>query len=84
MGFTLFNDVLKLLDLAVKRKIEKHREKVLRCDSLLQKNQFVMPVPSSILKKCSKNRKTVSNVKEVNQDGNKVSVLSINAEMLEY
>ncbi|KAL9316557.1 hypothetical protein ACSQ67_017558 [Phaseolus vulgaris] len=61
----------KSKDLAVKRKIEKHREKVLRCDSLLQKNQFVKPVPSSILKKCSKNRKTVSNVKEVIQDGTK-------------
>ncbi|KAK7372127.1 hypothetical protein VNO80_05496 [Phaseolus coccineus] len=61
----------KSKDLAVKKKIEKHREKVLRCDSLLQKNQFVKPVPSSTLKKCSKNRKTVSNVKEVIQDGNK-------------
>ncbi|CAJ1970667.1 unnamed protein product [Sphenostylis stenocarpa] len=61
----------KSKDIAVKKKIEKHREKVLHCDSLLQKNQFVKPVPSSILKKCSKNRKTVSNVKVVNQDGDK-------------
>ncbi|XP_061351708.1 ribosome biogenesis protein NOP53-like [Gastrolobium bilobum] len=59
----------KSKDLAVKKKIEKHREKVLRCDSLLQKNQFVMPVPSSTLKKCSKKRKVISKVKESNQDG---------------
>ncbi|TKY56513.1 P60 protein [Spatholobus suberectus] len=61
----------KSKDLAVKKKIEKHRERVLRCDSVLQKNQFVKPVPSSILKKCSKNRNVVSNMKEVNQDGDK-------------
>ncbi|KAG5122633.1 hypothetical protein JHK84_040973 [Glycine max] len=63
----------KSKDLAVKKKIEKHRERVLRCDSLLQKNQFVKPVPSSILKKCSKNRNVASksNMKEVNQDGDK-------------
>lgn len=72
--------MIKLLDLAVKKKIEKHRERVLHYDSLLQKNQFVKPVPSSILKKCSKNRKTVSNVEVVNQDDNKVSMLYIKAE----
>ncbi|KAL6498624.1 hypothetical protein OROGR_028171 [Orobanche gracilis] len=41
----------KTRDLSVKRKIEKSREKVLRCDSLLQRNPFVQPVPSSIQKK---------------------------------
>ncbi|KAJ1430897.1 Ribosome biogenesis protein Nop53/GLTSCR2 [Sesbania bispinosa] len=61
----------KSKDLAVKKKIEKHREKVLRCDSVLQKNQFVKPVPSSIMKKCSKNHKGVSKVKESNQDSHK-------------
>lgn len=61
----------KSKDLAVKKKIEKHRERVLHCDSVLQKNQFVKPVPSSILKKCYKNRNVVSNKKEVNQDGDK-------------
>ncbi|KHN46126.1 Hypothetical protein glysoja_022768 [Glycine soja] len=63
----------KSKDLAVKKKIEKHRERVLRCDSLLQKNQFVKPVPSSILKKCSKNRNVASksNLKVANQDGDK-------------
>ncbi|KAG5064136.1 hypothetical protein JHK85_005319 [Glycine max] len=65
----------KSKDLAVKKKIEKHRERVLRCDSLLQKNQFVKPVPSSILKKCSKNRNVASksNLKVANQDGDKVA-----------
>uniref|UniRef100_A0A3Q7HND3 Ribosome biogenesis protein NOP53 n=1 Tax=Solanum lycopersicum TaxID=4081 RepID=A0A3Q7HND3_SOLLC len=37
----------KSRDLSVKRKIEKHREKVLRCDSMLQCNTFVEVVPSS-------------------------------------
>ncbi|XP_027331695.1 ribosome biogenesis protein NOP53 isoform X2 [Abrus precatorius] len=61
----------KSKDIAVKKKIEKHREKVLRCDSILLKNQFVKPVPSSILKKCSKIRNVVSKIKEVNQDDDK-------------
>ncbi|KAJ8769448.1 hypothetical protein K2173_002938 [Erythroxylum novogranatense] len=37
----------KSKDLSVRRKIEKRREKVLRCDSVLQKNPFVQVVPSS-------------------------------------
>ncbi|XP_057441739.1 ribosome biogenesis protein NOP53-like [Lotus japonicus] len=61
----------KSKDLAVKRKIEKHRERVLRVDSVLQKNQFVKPVPSSFLKKGSKNRKPVSISLEANQDVHK-------------
>ncbi|KAK7300461.1 hypothetical protein RJT34_11305 [Clitoria ternatea] len=72
---TLSSDSLfyedKSKDLGVKKKIEKHREKVLHCDSLLQKNQFVKPVPSSTLKKCSKRRNVVSNVKEANHVGDK-------------
>ncbi|MED6161769.1 hypothetical protein PIB30_063876 [Stylosanthes scabra] len=56
----------KSKDLAVKRKIEKHREKVLHVDSVLQSNQFVKPVPSSTLKKGSKNHKAVSKTKEAN------------------
>ncbi|KAK7276451.1 hypothetical protein RIF29_17590 [Crotalaria pallida] len=61
----------KSQDLAVKKKIEKHRQKVLHCDSLLQKNQFVLPVPSSTLKKSTKNRKAVSKIKDANQNGHK-------------
>ncbi|KAL8542206.1 hypothetical protein ACS0TY_003172 [Phlomoides rotata] len=41
----------KSRDLSVKRKIEKNREKVLRCDSVLQRNPFIKPIPSSIQKK---------------------------------
>ncbi|KAH0775387.1 hypothetical protein KY290_012524 [Solanum tuberosum] len=44
-------------NLSVKRKIEKHREKVLRCDSMLQSNAFVEPVPSSTGKKSKKKSK---------------------------
>ncbi|KAJ0523159.1 putative ribosome biogenesis protein Nop53/GLTSCR2 [Helianthus annuus] len=42
----------KSRDLSVKRKIDKSREKILRVDSILQKNSFVKPVPSSNTKKC--------------------------------
>ncbi|XP_045819386.1 ribosome biogenesis protein NOP53 [Trifolium pratense] len=61
----------KSKDLAVKKKIEKHREKVLRVDSVLEKNQFVKPVPSSTLKKRLKNRKVVPKSLVANQDSNK-------------
>ncbi|KAI3448841.1 hypothetical protein Pfo_005506 [Paulownia fortunei] len=56
----------KSRDLSVKRKIEKSREKVLRCDSLLQRNPFVQPVPSSIQKKkkSNKNGKAVQTAKD--------------------
>ncbi|KAK4774318.1 hypothetical protein SAY86_009253 [Trapa natans] len=41
-------------DLSVKRKIEKHRDKVIHYESVLQKNPFVQAVPSSIKKKSIK------------------------------
>ncbi|XP_048611153.1 ribosome biogenesis protein NOP53-like isoform X1 [Brassica napus] len=51
--------VEKSHDLPVKRKIEKSREKVLRCDSVLKKNPFVQVVSSSKPKsKISKKKKT--------------------------
>ncbi|KAK4786467.1 hypothetical protein SAY86_003156 [Trapa natans] len=46
-------------DLSVKRKIEKHREKVIHYESVLQKNPFVQAVPSSIRKKSSKKVKAL-------------------------
>nr|DAD26397.1 TPA_asm: hypothetical protein HUJ06_027865 [Nelumbo nucifera] len=49
----------KSSDISVKRKIEKHRQKVLRCESLFERNPFVQPVPSSTLKKCKKKCKEV-------------------------
>ncbi|CAK7325954.1 unnamed protein product [Dovyalis caffra] len=63
----------KSKDLSVKRKIEKHREKVLRCDSVLQKNTFVQAVPSSTLKKCKKKNKNKkdSEAKDSTQDVSK-------------
>ncbi|PSS34428.1 P60-like protein [Actinidia chinensis var. chinensis] len=54
----------KSRDLSVKRKIEKHREKVLRCDSLLQRNPFVQAVPSSRQKKSKKTAKEVQTQKD--------------------
>ncbi|RID67373.1 hypothetical protein BRARA_D02456 [Brassica rapa] len=51
--------VEKSHDVPVKRKIEKNREKVLRCDSVLKKNPFVQVVSSSKPKsKISKKKKT--------------------------
>ncbi|KAA8534003.1 hypothetical protein F0562_031520 [Nyssa sinensis] len=58
----------KSSDLSVKRKIEKHREKVLRCDSSLQRNSFVQPVPSSTQKKSKKKRKEVQQANDAVQD----------------
>lgn len=37
----------KSKDYSIKRKIEKHRSKVLRCDSILQTNPFINPIPTS-------------------------------------
>uniref|UniRef100_A0A2P2L0C0 Ribosome biogenesis protein NOP53 n=1 Tax=Rhizophora mucronata TaxID=61149 RepID=A0A2P2L0C0_RHIMU len=67
------NDSLFFLDtskdLSVKRKIEKHREKVLRCDSLLQRNPFVRAVPSSSLKKSkTKKHKKLPHPKDASED----------------
>ncbi|CAK9160605.1 unnamed protein product [Ilex paraguariensis] len=58
----------KSRDLSVRRKIDKHREKVLRCDSLLQRNPFIQPVPSSVQKKSKKKHKQVQIVKDASQD----------------
>ncbi|KAF8397156.1 hypothetical protein HHK36_016063 [Tetracentron sinense] len=63
----------KSRDLSVKRKIEKHREKVLRCDSLLQRSPFVQPVPSSTLKKSKKKRKDVPDEAHDDPKGEQVS-----------
>ncbi|XP_058764501.1 uncharacterized protein LOC131637950 isoform X2 [Vicia villosa] len=46
-------------------------EKVLRVNSMLEKNQFVVPVPSSTLKKSSKNRKVMPKNVGINQDSHK-------------
>ncbi|RVX03033.1 Ribosome biogenesis protein NOP53 [Vitis vinifera] len=59
----------KSSDLSVKRKIEKHREKVLRSDSVLQRNAFVQPVPSSTKKKSNTKRKESQIPKEPAEDG---------------
>ncbi|XP_073130522.1 ribosome biogenesis protein NOP53 [Henckelia pumila] len=63
----------KSRDLSVKRKIEKSREKVLHCDSVLQRNPFVQPVPSSIQKKkkSKKNRKAIQTDKTDGEDCSK-------------
>ncbi|KAF5179013.1 Ribosome biogenesis protein nop53 [Thalictrum thalictroides] len=60
----------KSTDVPAKKKIEKHREKVLHCESTLQKNPFVVAVPSSILNKSKKKRKVPKVVVE-NKDVSK-------------
>ncbi|XP_010554698.1 PREDICTED: uncharacterized protein At2g40430 isoform X2 [Tarenaya hassleriana] len=62
----------KSRDLSVKRKIEKHRVKVLRCDSILQKNPFVQAVPSS-KPKAKKNEKTSVKATEPPKEVEKVN-----------
>ncbi|CAN1744748.1 Ribosome biogenesis protein NOP53 [Linum perenne] len=59
----------KSKDLTVRRKIEKHREKVLHCDSVLQRNPFVKAVPSSRENKPinHKKKKQPKNKKEQNE-----------------
>ncbi|KAL9230239.1 hypothetical protein vseg_005618 [Gypsophila vaccaria] len=60
----------KSSDVPVRRRIEKHREKVLRFESILQPNPFVKPVPSSKLRKVKKNKKKaeVNFVGDCNQE----------------
>ncbi|KAF9603521.1 hypothetical protein IFM89_036794, partial [Coptis chinensis] len=59
----------KSTDFSVKRKIDKNRDKILHCDRSLQKNPFVVPVPSSILKKSKKAPKVVvETTKDVSKD----------------
>ncbi|KAL5974719.1 hypothetical protein ACLOJK_031389 [Asimina triloba] len=55
-----------IADLSVKRKIEKHRDKVLHSNSLLQRNAFVQPVPSSKSKKTEKKQKELKGKPENN------------------
>ncbi|KAF8085709.1 hypothetical protein N665_0650s0022 [Sinapis alba] len=65
--------VEKSHDLPVKRKIEKNREKVLRCDSVLQKNPFVQVVSSSKPKsKITKKKTNAVESKKLKQSQNSV------------
>ncbi|KAL8192865.1 hypothetical protein R6Q57_027313 [Mikania cordata] len=57
----------KSRDLSAKRKIEKCREKILRVDSILQKNSFVQPVPSSTMKKSNKKQKELQKAATTSQ-----------------
>ena len=47
---------LLLPDIPAKRKIEKKREKVLYHESLLKRNPFVQPIPSSVVGKKDKKK----------------------------
>ncbi|KAI3809177.1 hypothetical protein L1987_25147 [Smallanthus sonchifolius] len=62
----------KSRDLSVKRKIDKCREKVLRVDSILQKNSFVQAIPSSNTKKSKQRQKEIQRApssSQVRKDG---------------
>lgn len=65
----------KSKDLSVKRKIEKHREKVLHYESVLQPNSFVQPVPSSTQKKF-KECKEVQKAKNIDRNCEKNNAVS--------
>ena len=71
-------------DLSVKRKIEKHREKVLHSDSLLQRNPFVQTIPSSKQKKSKKKNKEIQTAKAAAQDCEKVSLVCCGDQIKEY
>lgn len=62
----------------MKRKIEKHRAKVLWSESVLEKNQFVLPVSASIPKKFDKRLKRVPKLADVNGDDSKVRRVTAN------
>lgn len=59
-------------DIPVKGKIEKHREKLLHVDSVLQSNPFVQPIPSSKQKESKKKRKAVPDENNGTQSSTKV------------
>ncbi|KAJ0980795.1 hypothetical protein J5N97_009050 [Dioscorea zingiberensis] len=61
-------------DVPPKRKIEKKREKVLNYELILQKNEFVRPVPSSTLKKSLNKKKKKK--ERVSTDKSQVRVVS--------
>lgn len=61
----------KSRDLSVKRKIEKHRQKVLHCDSLLQRNPFIQPIPSSKQKKTKLKSKETQRSRDAIQNNEK-------------
>lgn len=61
----------KSRDLSIKRKIEKHREKIIHSDSILKRNAFVQPVPSSNQKKIKRKVKEVKNLDDVGKVGHK-------------
>ncbi|XP_064999597.1 ribosome biogenesis protein NOP53-like [Musa acuminata AAA Group] len=61
----------KSTEIPAKRKIEKHKDKILHYESLLQKNPFVQPVPSSTLKKLKRKKKKVDTEKAQTQNASK-------------
>eukprot|EP00268_Persea_americana_P013616 TRINITY_DN1602_c0_g2_i2.p1 TRINITY_DN1602_c0_g2~~TRINITY_DN1602_c0_g2_i2.p1 ORF type:complete len:360 (-),score=99.66 TRINITY_DN1602_c0_g2_i2:1086-2165(-) len=67
----------KSRDLSIKRKIEKHRERNLRSDSVLQRNAFVQPVPSSTLKRAKKKKKEALKAIPETQDNPKDSTTGL-------
>ncbi|RRT79723.1 hypothetical protein B296_00015042 [Ensete ventricosum] len=59
-------------EIPAKRKIEKHKDQILHYESLLQKNPFVQPVPSSTSKKLKRKKKKVDIEKAQTQNASKV------------
>eukprot|EP00252_Welwitschia_mirabilis_P000772 TRINITY_DN1073_c0_g1_i1.p1 TRINITY_DN1073_c0_g1~~TRINITY_DN1073_c0_g1_i1.p1 ORF type:complete len:371 (+),score=88.54 TRINITY_DN1073_c0_g1_i1:151-1263(+) len=61
----------KTKDISLKRKTEKHKNKVLRCDSILQGNPFTKPLPSSERKKAKKKLSLKKASKEISSQESK-------------
>lgn len=67
---------LLAIDIPVKRKIEKKREKVLYHESVLKRNPYVQPVPSSLTTKKDKKKSKKKELKET-QEAKIVPMVSI-------
>jgi nucleolar protein 53 len=67
---------LLAIDIPVKRKIEKKREKVLYHESVLKRNPYVQPVPSSLTTKKDKKKSKKKESKET-QEAKIVPMVSI-------
>ncbi|RRT65255.1 hypothetical protein B296_00041192 [Ensete ventricosum] len=71
-GYSYIENFVAATEIPAKRKIEKHKEKILHYESLLQKNPFVQAIPSSTLKKLKRERKKVNTEKPQAQKDPKV------------
>lgn len=76
-AFSVIADFLMLSDITIKRKIEKKRDKVLYHESLLKRNPFVQPIPSSVVSKKDKKKAKKKELQETRGEKSVPMVLAI-------